>query len=129
MNETISTLVEDIQDVIGRAEHVEHVLASHLEGWFAKFMPPPHERPPLTLEGFMLHVLPAYLVYYGMAVLVVQPGTRIQRICLFPVALVLTYHGAVAYDMSAGVDVMNHWNYGHGVRYGRSLFAKVLRCF
>ena len=129
-NATIPSLVEDIQDTVERVVHAEQVFASHLEGWFAKFMPHPHERPPITLEGFLLHILPAYLVYYAMAVLVLQPGTRIQRMCLLPVGLGLLYHGAIAYDMSGGVDTMNHWNYGHGVRFPPIiLVVKVLSRF
>ena len=85
-------------------------------GWFAGLMPPPQRRTPLNLKAFAVYVLPAYLCYYVMAVLVLLPGTRPYRLALLPLALYAIYIAASSCDMSAGIPVMNHWNYGHGVR-------------
>lgn len=83
-------------------------------GWFAslRFMPSPDARPQLTPVGVLACLLPAYLGYYTMAVLVLLPRTRQYRLSLLPIALWLAFRAATTYNLNGGNPKMNAANYG-----------------
>ena len=77
--------------------------------------PSPDDRLPVTPARFFFGVLPAYLCYYVMAVLVTSPGTKIYRMSLMPLGVFLAFRAATSFDYAAGDPAQNFQNDGQCV--------------
>ncbi|KDQ56996.1 hypothetical protein JAAARDRAFT_194185 [Jaapia argillacea MUCL 33604] len=82
---------------------------------FSSFLPSSTDRVPYTSTNFLRQVLPAFIGYYILAVLVLLPNTIFIRRSLLPVCLWLTIRGAVTVDLAVGHPLLNYMNYGHMV--------------
>ncbi|KAI6040569.1 hypothetical protein EDC04DRAFT_2602355 [Pisolithus marmoratus] len=65
-------------------------------------VPPVEERLPFNKYSFLAYILPAYLSYHVMALLVILPRTRLLRIALWPLITLLAFRAAVYIDFSGG---------------------------
>ena len=82
---------------------------------FSSFVPSPDDRVPITPARFISGVLPVYLCYYIMALLVILPGTRYYRLALLPIGLYLAFRAGTTYDVSCGDPAQKYRNYGQCV--------------
>jgi hypothetical protein len=83
---------------------------------YLRFPPSISARVPITPALYARHVLPVYLTYYIMAVLVCLPNTRPLRMLLLPVFLGLAWISATAFDISLGEAKHRTGTYGNVVR-------------
>lgn len=70
---------------------------------------------PFDTYTLFVHVLPAFLSFYVVAVLVTLPGTRTLRIALLPLIVFLAFHAAIFVDFSCGNPQRAYLNAGFGV--------------
>ncbi|KAF8632235.1 hypothetical protein AX15_001987 [Amanita polypyramis BW_CC] len=69
--------------------------------WLAEIYPSPNARKPLTQVSFLKVLLPALILYYITAFLIIIRGTRKIRIALLPLTLWTLFRAATSLDVSA----------------------------
>ncbi|KAI6164112.1 hypothetical protein EDD17DRAFT_1725094 [Pisolithus thermaeus] len=82
---------------------------------------------PATLQfdiyTFLAYILPAFLSYYIVAVLVILPETRMLRVALWPVTVFLAFRAAVTVDFSCKNPERTYINFG----FAFAMFYIVMR--
>lgn len=98
---------------------------AHLERLSTDFLgiPPTSAALPFDTYTLFVHVLPAFLSFYVVAVLVILPGTRTLRIALLPLIVFLAFHAAIFVDFSCGNPQRAYLNAG----FGFVMFCVVMR--
>lgn len=84
----------------------------------ADCVPSPTARKPLTTETFLQDLLPAIVLYYTTAFLVVTRGTLKIRLALLPITLWTAFRAGSRLDVAAGCADQRfaHFNQGLSVR-------------
>ena len=73
-------------------------------------LPVPSTRLPFDVRSTITYLLPAWLSYIVVAILVMLPGTRTLRIALWPLIALLAFRAAVYVDLSNGDPQRTHLN-------------------
>jgi hypothetical protein len=87
------------------------------------FPPDINRRVPLTLLRFFYNVLPVYLLYYLMAVLVQRPDKRLLRAAIACLTLTLAYTAGTAFDVSEGNSRYAYLSLGQTVIKALSIYT------
>ena len=78
-------------------------------------IPAHKDRVPVTATSTLFVLVPMFISYYAMAVLVLMPSTRLHRLALLPPALYALWNAGTRLDISNGIPELNHNNYGYCV--------------
>jgi len=70
----------------------------------------PQERVAVSASTFSKFVLPAFVLYLAMGVLVQRKHTAVMRFALLPIVLLSAYRAAVALDFSFGIPQYRAFN-------------------